>query len=129
MLTQVQKGKTIFLGRQGEHISRVIQFDVSDVLHDFPGASFTILNQRPNEKSAYPISSEYVLLEEGTLNWIIRSADVEQEGSGLCELIATVGTTIAKSSIYNTSVYPALDGSMEPPVNTGGWIGKGGDNG
>lgn len=111
--------QAIFLGRVGENERLRVAFDVSALLADLPGASFTIIHQGPGDAAAYPCPG--VTLEDGTLYWPITSAELRQTGRGRCELIVTVGDVVAKSVIYNTQILDALDGSGETPSEWETW--------
>ena len=111
--------QAIRLGRVGENERQRVAFDVSALLAELPGASFTVINQGPGDATAYPCPG--VTLESGTLYWPITSAELKQTGRGRCELIITVGDVVAKSIIYSTQVLEALDGSGETPSEWETW--------
>ena len=109
----------IRLGRIGENERQRVAFDVSALLAELPGASFTVINQGPGDAVAYPCPG--VTVEDGVLYWPITSAELQQTGRGKCELIVTVGDVVAKSVIYSTQILEALDGSGETPSEWGTW--------
>ena len=111
--------QAIRLGRVGENERQRVAFDVSALLAELPGASFTVINQGPGDAAAYPCPG--VTVEGGTLYWPITSAELKQIGRGRCELIVTVGDVVAKSVIYSTQVLEALDGSGEAPEPWDSW--------
>lgn len=111
--------QAIRLGRVGENERQRVAFDVSALLAELPGAAFTVINQGPGDAAAYPCPG--VTLEDGTLYWPITSAELQQTGRGRCELIVTVGDTVAKSVIYATQVLEALDGSGDAPEPWESW--------
>ena len=111
--------QTIRLGRVGENERQRVAFDVSALLAELPGASFTIVNQGPGDVAAYPCPG--VTVEDGVLYWPITSAELKATGRGRCELIVTVGDTVAKSVIYATQVLEALDGSGDAPEPWDSW--------
>lgn len=111
--------QAIRLGRVGENERQRVAFDVTALLAELPGASFTVINQGPGDAVAYPCPG--VTVEDGTLYWPITSAELKQIGRGRCELIVTVGDVVAKSVIYSTQILEALDGSGEAPAPWDSW--------
>ena len=111
-----------FLGRLGENKARVIPFDVSDIRSEFPGASFIVLNKRPNDTDSYPVSNQNVRLDGNVLLWTVVSGDVAQEGYGRCEVRASVDDVVVKTKIWATRIDHALDGAGTPPEPWQGWI-------
>ena len=107
------------LGRLGENEHTRVAFDVTDYQAELPGAAFTLINHGPGDEAAYPCPG--VTVEDGTLYWIVSSADLRQTGYGMCELIVTVGDEIAKSVYYPTLILGALDGSGEAPEPWESW--------
>ena len=111
--------QAIRLGRVGENERQRVAFDVSALLAELPGASFTVVNQGPGDAAAYPCPG--VTVEGSTLYWPITSAELKATGRGRCELIVTVGDVLAKSVIYATQVLEALDGSGDAPEPWDSW--------
>lgn len=107
------------LGRLGENEHTRVAFDVTDYQAELPGAAFTLINHGPGDEAAYPCPG--VTVEDGTLYWIVSSADLRQTGYGMCELIVTVGDEIAKSAYYPTLILGALDGSGDMPEPWKSW--------
>lgn len=119
-LIQASKTRTTTIGIQGENKARVIAFDVSDILAEFPGASFTLIHQRSGDTSAYPVGSTEL---HGTmLLWTVTSADTAIAGSSYCELIATVDDVVKKTVIYSLRVAGTLDNSATPPDPWESWV-------
>ena len=103
----------IALGRLGENDYTVVRFDVSAWLNELPGAVIGLYNQRPGDADAYPIAA--IAVEDGVATWTVTSAELTQTGEGRCELVAIAGEVVAKSAIFRTIVFDALDGSGEAP--------------
>lgn len=103
----------IALGRLGENDYTVVHFDVSAWITEIPGAVIGLYNQRPNDADAYPIAA--IAVEDGVATWTVTSAELTQTGEGRCELVAIAGEVVAKSAIFRTMVFDALDGSGEVP--------------
>lgn len=122
MITEAVKKSSIVIGRLGENEARVIRFDVRSTQRNFPGCSFAVLNRRPNDSDAYPVNSSYVTVEGGYLLWTVMSGDVAQEGIGECEIVASVGSKIVKSEIYQTRILHAMDGAGTPPEPWESWV-------
>jgi hypothetical protein len=104
---------TIALGRLGENNYTVVRFDVSAWLGEVPGAVIGLYNQRPGDNAAYPVAG--ITVDGGIATWTITSAELTQTGEGKCELVAIAGEVVAKSAIFLTMVFDALDGSGEAP--------------
>ena len=122
MIVNATSSKRITLGRLGENETRIVRFNIGDIKADFPGAEFMVLNRRPTESAAYPVSLNYIAESKNHLDWTIQSGDLLYQGLGECQLIATVDDKIAKSQIYLTEVLKALDGSGNPPAPWAGWV-------
>lgn len=103
----------IALGRLGENDYTVVRFDVSAWITEIPGAVIGLYNQRPGDADAYPIAA--IAVEDGVATWTVTSAELTQTGEGRCELVAIAGEVVAKSAIFRTMVFDALDGSGEAP--------------
>lgn len=103
----------IVLGRVGENGYRQISFPISEYMADYPNATFALLNQRPGDGTAYPVSCTE--LSGDSLNWTVIQSDVSVQGQGKCELEVIDNGTIAKSIIYLTRVLPALGSSGDAP--------------
>jgi len=103
----------IALGRLGENEYTVVRFDVSAWITEIPGAVIGLYNQRPGDADAYPIAA--IAVEDSVATWTVTSAELTQTGEGRCELVAIAGEVVAKSAIFRTIVFDALDGSGEAP--------------
>ena len=119
---EANKYKTNEIGRLGENNARVMKFDISETLAEFPEASFSLINQRHGDPAGYPVNHACVVIEGNYLYWAIMNSDLAMEGSGKCEIIATVDDVVVKDDIYSTSVGKALDGSGEPPEPWESWV-------
>ena len=122
IVIDAQNGKRIFLGRIGENETRVVRFNISDIVVNYPEAEFTLLNKRPGDVYAYPVSSQYISVEGGTLFWTIQSGDLAVDGIGECEIKAEQDGKIVKTVIWMTCVLRALDGSADPPQPWESWV-------
>ena len=118
---QAVQGRTIALGRLGENNYTRILFDVSGWLADYPSASIGLLNVRPGQTTAYPVSPENLSLSGGVLHWTVTNSDLSAKGTGRCELVAYQGNTIMKSAIFKTMCMEALDGGATPPEPWESW--------
>lgn len=103
----------IALGRLGENEYTVVRFDVSAWLSEYPEAVIGLYNQRPSDNAAYPVAG--ISVDGGIASWTVTSAELTQTGEGKCELVAIAGEVLAKSAIFRTMVFDALDGSGEAP--------------
>lgn len=115
------QGHTIALGRLGENNYTRILFDVSEWLAEYPQATIGLLNVRPGETIAYPVSPGNLSLDNGILYWTVTNSDLSAKGTGRCELVAYQGNTIMKSAIFKTMCLEALDGGATPPEPWESW--------
>ena len=122
MIVNATSSKRVTLGRLGENKTRTIRFDIREIKEEFPGAEFMVLNRRPTESAAYPVSSSYVTVNGHHLDWTVQSGDLLYQGMGECEIVASVDDKIAKTQIYLTEVLKALDGAGNPPAPWKSWV-------
>ena len=116
------RGRTV-IGRLGENEHRCIAFrESAAVLEMYPSAVVAVLHQRPGDPEAYPVSGQYVAIEDGVVKWTIQSGDLNATGCGQCELVFSQGGIVAKTMIYQTEILPALDGAGTPPEPWESWV-------
>ena len=116
------KGKMLILGRVGENQARAVRFNTACIQAEFPGATVSILNRRPNDEEAYPVNGQFIIEESGNLLWVLQSGDLAEDGLGECEMKASLNGQIVKDDIYDTKVLRALDESAEPPEPWESWV-------
>lgn len=105
-------GNVLCLGRQGENEARQIVFDLAPWERLYGSGTVQLLAQRSGEKTPYPVALE---TEENFVVWTVRTADTEIAGRcGQCELQYYAGDALAKSAIWRTVVYEALEGPVGP---------------
>lgn len=114
-----QCAKALPLGRLGENDYTVINFDVTLWLAEYPNGVIGLYNQPPGASAAYPIANLEIV--SNVAKWTITSTELTQTGKGRCELVLLDGGTVAKSVIYETQVFDALDGSGEAPEPWEDW--------
>lgn len=102
------------LGRVGEHRSRRIVVDCTEVLRDLPGAKITCVCKRTEDEYAYPINLEV----DGTKR-IITLSNIETSFSTrlTLELRALIDDVIYKSSILVGKILPAIVVPKDAPGN------------
>ena len=110
----------IQIGRLGENIYTVVQFDISAYLAEYPNATALLLNMRPGDTVAYPVPN--TTFDDQYLYWTVSSADLTAKGMGYCELVIQDGEVVAKSIIYPTYINDALDGSGDEPADWDTWL-------
>ena len=115
MIVEAREQFPVDIGFVGENEARQIRFDVSEIISEWPTASIAVLHKRPGDSSAYPVASQYVNVVGEYLYWSIQSGDVESDGKGECQLVATKGSTIVKTVHYRTRIGKSLDDSATPP--------------
>lgn len=117
---RVKTGSILPLGKQGENLSRQIQFDLSRWISNFGPGTVQLLHQRSGDETPYPVAVE----QEGNLAvWTVTSADTAAAGTGRAELQYYVGDALAKSETWMTKVLPALGPASEtPPEAQQGWV-------
>ena len=117
---QAQPNAVIQIGRLGENIYTLVQFDISEYLAQYPNATAILLNMRPGDTSAYPVAN--TTIDEQYLYWTVADNDLTVKGMGYCELVIMDGEMVAKSIIYPTQIMDALDGSGEEPADWDTWL-------
>ena len=117
---QAQPNAVIHIGRLGENIYTLVQFDISEYLAQYPNATAILLNMRPGDTSAYPVAN--IATDEQYLYWTVADNDLTVKGMGYCELVIMDGEMVAKSIIYPTQIMDALDGSGEEPADWDTWL-------
>lgn len=117
---QAQPNAVIQIGRLGENIYTLVQFDISEYLAQYPNATAILLNMRPGDTSAYPVAN--ITTDEQYLYWTVTENDLTVKGMGYCELVIMDGEMVAKSIIYPTQIMDALDGSGEEPADWDTWL-------
>lgn len=113
-----QPCKEIALGRQGENNVTTVQFDVSGWAEKYGSGTFMLLNQRSEDTVGYPVE---ITVENETVSWVVKSADVYYSGYGKVQLTYTVDNKIAKDVIYVTHTDKSLDGG-DIPDPTPDWV-------
>ena len=96
-------GRLLCLGREGEHITQKLTFDVSVWLEDMPDA-WVDIHVSPPDGEGYLVPLD---VREGKGVWTITEDDLAQAGYGSIELIATDQTTgeRKKSSTARTIIH------------------------
>lgn len=110
------------IGRLGENEAREVRINVSSIVRQFPGCTFTVLNKRPGDPDAYPVPAANVRQDGENVLWTVTSGDLTREGIGQFEVRASVGGTVVKTIIYTSRIENALDGSGEVPEPWEDWV-------
>lgn len=97
------------IGRVGEHLTRSIIFDCTDVLADYPDASITCAIQRPADKTPYRVY--LVPVSTGVYVYTLTEPDVAQSGFARFELCAEMGNKVLKSAVFFGKVEKSLSGT------------------
>lgn len=122
MVYSAENMAQVELGRQGEHLARTVQIDVSCLQRAFPEAAFALVYRRPHETALYIAETELI---GPLLTWAVPSQATQKAGTGRLEVRAMVGETVAKSVTARTRVEESLTGAGEtPPESAGDWVGK-----
>lgn len=108
-------GKRIAIGRQGENLARLIQFDVSPWLAQWPDAQVVLILRRPGEVTPYAAET---YMDGSALCWLPSNADTALSGLGYYEVRAEYGDTVIKSitgpMIINASLTGADPNAPDP---------------
>ena len=100
------------LGRQGEHLARTVQIDVSCLQRAFPEAAFALVYRLPRETALYIAETELI---GPLLTWAVPAQATQKAGTGRLEVRAMVGEVVAKSVTAKTRVEESLTGAGETP--------------
>lgn len=113
MRTNVTGPRTLYLGKQGEHLSREFAFPETALWREeFGEGAVQLLCRPPGGENIYPAALE---LEDGTAVWRVGSGDTAQPGYGCCELRWSVDGRTVKSRTYVTFVAKGVTGDEEDP--------------
>lgn len=122
MVYSAESMAQVELGRQGEHLARTVQLDVSCLQRAFPEAAFALLYRRPHETALCIAETE---LTGPLLTWTVPSHATQKAGTGRLEVRAMLGDIVAKSVTAKTRVEESLTGAGEtPPPSAGDWVGQ-----
>lgn len=113
-------GKSILLGRQGEHLAAAVRFDLTEWQQLYGGGAVQLLHQRSMDEAPYPCA---VTVSGTDAWWTVTAADCAFAGRGQCELQYHVDGSIVKSAVYDTRVDAALgEAAEEPPEAQQAWV-------
>ena len=102
------------IGRTGENAARVIEFDCTDALAEYPDASILCAIRRPCDSIAY-LGSLTADGKKRTLT--LTAAECAVKGRLHMELRVVDGDTVLKTAVYTGWVEEALTGSADKPGN------------
>lgn len=114
-------GKVIHIGRAGENLATIVQFDVSDWLSDFgTGGDFQLYIEQGGG-SIYPQS---VSQEGSIISWEVKNVNTAIIGMGKCELQYIKENIVVKSILYDIVVTNSLDAEAagDPPSAIESWL-------
>lgn len=115
-------GRKITIGRQGESLARLIQFDVSPWLVQWPDARIVLMLRRPGETTPYAADTH---VDGSVLCWLPTSADTAISGMGYYELRAERGDVVAKSITGPVVINASLTGAeTDPPDPYKDWLNR-----
>lgn len=113
----------IYLGVQGETMSREVEIDVSELTTAFPAATIKLYLQRPVDSVPYPAA--HTSVSNGVMTYIPDDIDTGAAGKVLMQ-ISAVDTTdaVLKSVIAHGKVEESLSGNVspDPPDAVQSWI-------
>lgn len=117
----VEPGKPIELGYQGENRRRAYIFDVREWLGEYPDGIVGLLHRRAKDRAAWPIPSFDV--ENGYGKWIVTRTDTKDRGNGeLILVLKDANDIVIKSAIWTTNVDRSLSTTDEAaPTVEAGW--------
>ena len=121
MVYSAESMAQVELGRQGEHLARTVQIDVSCLQRAFPEAAFALVYRLPRETALYIAETELI---GPLLTWAVPAQATQKAGTGRLEVRAMLGDIVAKSVTAKTRVEESLTGAGEtPPESAGDWVG------
>lgn len=110
--------KTLDLGYVGENEHTQVVIDCSEVLWEYPNASFEMVVQPPSG-ALYPVTltkSQYDLI------WDITASDLVYAGNGQLQLTFTDDGEIIRSAIGSTYVRRSLEATGDAPTPLDNWM-------
>lgn len=110
----------INIGRRGENGVTAVVFDVSQMVKTYGAGTAVLMARRPGDTSAYPVPA----VQSGdTVTWTVSDTDTSNDGRGTAELFWYIGSNLAKSVVFSTSVYKDIGvpvGEAPDPYET--WL-------
>ena len=125
-------GKVINIGRAGENLATIVEFDVADWIRDFGNSGFFSLYVQQGGGGYYPqnlVRSSAAELTNNIVEWEVTNSNTAIVGLGKCELVYAISgendnSIIVKSIIYDIVVTNSLDieaqGSVPSAIES--WI-------
>lgn len=125
-------GKVINIGRAGENLATIVEFDVADWIRDFSNTGTFSLYVQQGGGGYYPqnlVQSSAAELTNNIVEWEVTNSNTAIVGLGKCELVYAISgendsSTIVKSIIYDIVVTNSLDieaqGSVPSAIES--WI-------
>ena len=112
---------SINLGWQGENNSRTVQVDVSAWLEQWPGATISLLVQRPGEDEFYPADAK---VKNGIFTWTLSRSDLAIDGEGKAQMVLTGPDGLEmRSRVVKTVVGDSIDGTEgDAPAPLESWV-------
>ena len=123
MTINAHPGVHFSIGRQGEHLARQVQFDVSAWEKTFGPGTVELIFQRPGDTSPYPVP----LQREGSIvRWVVTATDTAFSGrNARAELRYYAGPSLVKSETSTVAIFDALDTPEAEPDPPGqSWLGQ-----
>ena len=114
---------TIYLGIQGETMSRTVEIDVSELTAAFPSATIKLYLQRPVDSVPYPATNTTVT--NGVMTYIPDDVDTGAAGRVLMQISAVDSSdAVLKTVIAHGRVDESLSGNVspDPPDAVQSWI-------
>ena len=116
----VDKLYTVRLGRQGEHLTQVVQIDCTAWLDRMPGCTLAVAAVRPGEGETYLADTT---AQDGMISWPVRREDTAVPGFGRAEVRALLDGRVMKSAVFRTCIEPGLEGDGVPlPPAVPDWV-------
>ena len=107
------------LGRQGENNVTEVKFFVAEWETNYGHGEFTLLHQREGDTAPYACP---ITVLGDVVSWVVRNSDTAHTGAGKAELIYYVDEAVAKSVIYQTITFEAIDGDPVFPDPYDDWL-------
>ena len=121
MRTVTADAHKIVLGQTGETEALQVLFPVATKWATTYGDGvFQLLVQRPEDVSPYAVP---ITTDAENVVWNVTNTETARAGSGKAELSYYVGTTLAKSLVWDTLVLPSLSPApQDPPAPWQSWV-------
>lgn len=110
------------IGREGENLGAKLIIDCFDILAEYPGATFSLLFQRPGDGVPYPAILSATADSNSNIEYLVTRRETYKRGTVRSIARAMDGETLLKSAIYSLTVMESLADPEAAPEPLPSWL-------